>query len=269
MIDLSKIDYSDYDRWEIARFVFYPRPEWTALANPEDSDGVMLIPVENGIVVGSRFHRAADKTAPAILFFHGNGEIVADYDDIAGLFTEAGLHFYPVEYRGYGRSTGMPTITSMMRDSHVIFAHTLDWLEKNGFTGPLIVMGRSLGSASALELAAHYRDRIGGLIIESGFAYTGPLLQLMGVNLQMLGLTEEQGFRNIDKIAAYGGPTLVIHAEYDQIIPYSDGQALYERSPAAIKKLLKIPGANHNDIFFQGMKDYMETVRWLAGNCRK
>jgi len=268
MIDLAKIDYSSLDRWDIARFVFYPRPEWTAYANPEDTDGVMLIPVEDGVVVGSRFHKAADAAAPTILFFHGNGEIVADYDDIAGLFNEAGVHFFPVEYRGYGRSSGTPTITSMMRDSHVIFAYTLELLKQRSLTGPLIVMGRSLGSAAALELAAHYGDRIDGLIIESGFAYSGPLLQLMGVNLQFLGLTEADGFRNIEKIDGYSRPTLVIHAEYDQIIPYAEGQALFERSPAAEKRLLMIPGANHNDIFFQGMRDYMEAVRWLSRCCR-
>lgn len=270
MIDLSTIDYSSYDRWEIAKFVFYPRPEWTVFANPEDTDGVMLIPVETGVAIGARFHRApAAAASPTILFFHGNGEIVADYDDIAGLFTGAGINFFPVEYRGYGRSTGTPTITGMMRDSHVIFAYTLDYLQNNGFTGPLIVMGRSLGSAAALELASHYSDRIDGLIIESGFAYSGPLLLLMGVNLQFLGLTEEEGFRNIDKIAKYDKPTLVIHAEYDQIIPFAEGQKLFDRSPSAEKRLLKIPGANHNDIFFQGMKDYMEAVRWLAGRCNK
>jgi len=267
MIDISKIDYSSYDRWEIARFVFFPRPEWTAYANPNDNDGVMLIPVEENVVIGSRFHRAADKAAPTILFFHGNGEIVADYDDIAGLFTEAGIHFFPVEYRGYGRSTGTPTITGMMRDAHVIFDYAGRWLKKNGFTGPLIIMGRSLGSASALELAAHYCDAIAGLIIESGFAYSGPLLQLMGVNLSFLGLSEEEGFRNIDKIAAFGNPTLIIHAEYDQIIPFNEGRDLFDRSPAAEKRLLKIPNANHNDIFFQGMEEYMKAIRWLTGCC--
>jgi len=58
----------------------------------------------------------------------------------------------------------------MMRDSHVIFEYISDWLDEGDFTGPLIIMGRSLGSAPALELAEQYKDRIDGLIIDSGFA---------------------------------------------------------------------------------------------------
>ena len=97
-----------------------------------------------------------------------------------------------------------------------------------GYTGPLMVMGRSLGSASALELAAAYPEQVAALIVESGFAYAGPLLQLLGVNLAAIGFREMAGFRNVDKIRAYPGPTLIIHAEHDHIIPMSDGQALYD-----------------------------------------
>ena len=111
------------------------------------------------------------------------------------------------------------------------------------------MMGRSLGSASVLELASTRRDFIDGLIIESGFAHAGPLLRLLGVNSDAIGFREESGFRNLDKIRAFDKPTLIIHAELDHIIPFHDGQDLYDASPAGEKMLLKIPGANHNDIF--------------------
>ena len=68
----------------------------------------MLIPVEKDEVVGGRFHMA-EKSAPNILFFHGNGEIVADYDDMGPLYNRMNISFLPVDYRGYGRSTGKPT----------------------------------------------------------------------------------------------------------------------------------------------------------------
>jgi hypothetical protein len=137
-----------------------------------------------------------------------------------------------------------------------------------GYQGPLMVMGRSLGSASALELAAAYPEEIAALIIESGFAYAGPLLQLLGVNLAAIGFQEKAGFRNIDKIRAYPGPTLIIHAEHDHIIPLSDGRALYDASRAADKTLLIIPHANHNDILSQGFGDYMAAIKELTGHIR-
>ena len=262
MIDISKIDYSLLDRPEILMFLFHPRPEWgsrRATSSTED----MLIQVEKDVVIGARFHLAG-KEAPTILFFHGNGEIVADYDDIGPLYMRMGINFLPVDYRGYGRSTGTPTITSMMKDSHIIFNYAQKWLHDRGFTGPFIVMGRSLGSASALELSVHYMNHIDGLIIESGFAYAQPLLRLLGIKMDALGIQEEDGFNNIDKITAFTKPTLIIHAENDHIISFTEGQALYDGCPATDKVLLKIPGANHNDIFLKGMKEYMEVVKNLT-----
>jgi fermentation-respiration switch protein FrsA (DUF1100 family) len=262
MIDISKIDYSVLDRPEVLMFLFHPRPEW---GSPKRSPSVedMVIQVEKDAVVGARFHLTG-KEAPNILFFHGNGEIVADYDDIGLIYLKMGINFLPVDYRGYGRSSGKPTITAMMRDSHVIFDYVQNWLKERGYSGPFILMGRSLGSASALELSAYYRDQIEGLIIESGFAYARPLLQLLGINMEALGIKEEEGFRNIDKISTFDKPTLIIHAEKDHLIPFSEGQALYDACPARDKRLLKIPGANHNDIFLRGMREYMEAVKGLV-----
>ncbi|HUV58971.1 MAG TPA: alpha/beta hydrolase [Desulfatiglandales bacterium] len=259
MINISKIDYSLLDRPEILMFLFHPRPEWGSPRTTSSTEDI-LIQVEKDVVVGARFHLVG-KDAPTILFFHGNGEIVADYDDIGPLYMRMGINFFPVDYRGYGRSTGTPTITSMMKDSHIIFNYVQKWLKDRVFTGPFIVMSRSLGSASALELSAHYMDCIDGLIIESGFAYAGPLLRLLGIEMETLGIKEEDGFRNVEKITTFNKPTLIIHAENDHIISFTEGQALYDACPATDKRLLKIPGANHNDIFLRGMKEYMEAVK--------
>ena len=173
MIDIAKIDYSIFDRPDFLAAFFHPRAEWTKASQVEHAEDI-LIPVEDGLFIGARLHRAG-KTAPTILYFHGNGEIVADYDDLGPMYSGIGINFLPVDYRGYGRSTGSPTVTGMMRDCHAVFNYIKKWLKTNAYTGPVIIMGRSIGSASALELAAHYQDEIDGLIIESGFAYVVPL----------------------------------------------------------------------------------------------
>ncbi|MBA4396767.1 MAG: alpha/beta hydrolase [Syntrophus sp. (in: bacteria)] len=261
-MDISNNDYSAFDISEIIMFLFHPRPEWRMPMMGQGTESHM-IPVESDVAVGARFYLAA-KSSPNILFFHGNGEIVADYEEVGLLFTQMGINFLPVDYRGYGQSTGRPTVTAMMQDAHVIFAYVRNWLKEREFTGRLCVMGRSLGSAPALDLAFHYPRFIDGLIIESGFAYISPLLRLIGVDPSHYGLSEEQGPRNLDKIRQWDKPLLVIHAEYDQIISYAEGLALYEASPAADKKLLMIPNATHNDIFFQGMNAYLQAVGDLA-----
>ncbi|MBN2157947.1 MAG: alpha/beta fold hydrolase [Spirochaetes bacterium] len=257
-------DYTRFDHPDITSLLFYPRPESEPCLIDENCFE-LSIPVHPGVlIVGKIF--IAGKQSPTILFFHGNGEIVSDYDDLGPLFVKSGINFMPVDYRGYGRSGGSPSVSSMMKDSLVIFEYARSWLNDNGHVGRFIVMGRSLGSASALEIASHHADRIDALIIDSGFAFALPLLRLIGVNIDSLGLREDEGFRNYEKIKKFTGPTLIIHAQRDQIIPLSDGQKLFESSHSREKEILIIPGADHNTIFMYGMREYLDAIRRLAGS---
>ena len=275
MKDISKIDYAALDRPEVLMFLFHPRPEpdgslfqtvesETRLAERKD----ILIPVQKDIAIGARFHMA-EKSGGNLLFFHGNGEIVADYDELGAVYNQMGINLLAVDYRGYGRSGGKPTVTAMMLDCHVIFHFVRKWLQQNNFTGPILLMGRSLGSASVLELAVTYKNLVDGLIVESGFAYAGPLLTLLGIDFAALGFREEKGFRNVDKIKNFDKPTLIIHAEFDHIIPYSDGQTLHDACQSGEKKMLKIPGANHNDIFMRGSQEYLAAVKNIVETVKK
>lgn len=263
MIDISKIDYSHFDQPALLPILFHPRPD-SHLDTSSENIRDLLIPVEDNQVIGAKLHHKALE-APTILFFHGNGEIVSDYDDLGPLFARViGINFLPVDYRGYGRSSGSPTVTAMMRDCHLIFKYARQWLKSNSYSGPLLVMGRSLGSASALELAACYADQIDGLIIESGFAYALPLLERLGADIRELDIKEEDGFCNLDKARQFNRPTLIIHAEFDHIIPFNDGKALFDASPAMDKKLIKIGEADHNTIFAWGMQEYLDAIRELV-----
>jgi pimeloyl-ACP methyl ester carboxylesterase len=266
MIDISKIDYSELDTADVLGFLFHPRPEFGESILADNSHDLM-IPVDDDHHVGARLH-SSGKSDPMILFFHGNGEIVSDYDDLGPLFNRLGINFFPVDYRGYGRSTGTPTITNMMRDCHMVFDYAVRWLKEDGYTGSLIIMGRSLGSASALELAVHYEDEIDGLIIESGFASMEGLYERLGI-ARTIPEEKKKGLSNVDKIATFKKPTLVIHAEFDHIIPFSAGTELHDAAGAPEKTLLKIPGANHNDIFFRGMEAYLEAVIALVETIKK
>lgn len=258
MGDFPEIDYTRFDRPEILAHLFHPRWDGSPATGAE-----MFIPVGGDVCVGAELH-LCDRSAPNILFFHGNGEIAADYDDIGALYNRQGINFLAVDYRGYGRSSGKPTVSGMIKDSRAIFEFTRNWLEAHHYTGRFFLMGRSLGSASALELASGFPDRVEGLIIESGFAFTTPLLTLLGIDVAATGISEADGFGHLEKIKRFCKPTLIIHAEYDHIIPFSDGQALYDACGSPHKSLLKIPGADHNDIFMRGLSPYLEAVRTMV-----
>jgi pimeloyl-ACP methyl ester carboxylesterase len=259
---MASPDYTILDRPDVLSVLFHPRRETAGAGSGRD----ISIPVGEDHTIGARAHMGPVE-GPTILFFHGNGEIVADYDDLGPLYNSLGINLLAVDYRGYGRSSGSPSVAAMMTDCHRILPFCEDWLHQHRYSGPLILMGRSLGSASVLELAAAYPDRIHGLILESAFAYAAPLLRLLGIDPEQIGFNEAAGFANLEKIKAYAGPTLIIHAEYDHIIPYTDSEALFAASPAQNKRHVKIPGANHNDIFLRGMTLYLDALQTFCRSC--
>jgi fermentation-respiration switch protein FrsA (DUF1100 family) len=243
----------------VLQYLFHPRKEEGGRV-PEEGREDFLIPVAQREAVGASLH-LLEPNAPSLLFFHGNGEIVSDYDDIGPVFTKgAGVNFFVADYRGYGSSTGEPSVGAMMRDAHDILSFFLTLCREREITGPLSIMGRSLGSAPALELASGSDKDFHSLIIESGFAHAKPLLRVLGLDPDALGFREEKGMGNLDKMRRVTSPSLVIHAEQDHLIPFSEGRALFEASPSETKYLLEIKGANHNDIFFRGMAPYLEEV---------
>lgn len=259
MTSWEKRDYSKIDLPQINRALFYPHYDLAEIPSNEYIKQVM-IPVGDGVVVSSIW-AAMEKAPVSILFFHGNGELASEYIDVAGIFRQMNIRFICVDYRGYGRSSGNPTASLMIEDAHAIFKYVYSQISQKEEL--LIIMGRSLGCASALEIADVYGDQIGGLIIESGFAETLPLLKTLGADPDYLKIKEEDGFANKDKIKSFTKPLLVIHAEDDFLIPISQAEKLFAAANTQQKKFLKIPNAGHNDIFFIGIKDYLTSISEL------
>ena len=107
------------------------------------------------------------------------------------------------------------------------------------------------------------------MIIESGFANVAPLLRRLGIDPAAVGFRddEESTFRHIEKIASWQKPLLIIHGEFDQIIPFADSQALFDACPSTRKHLLRIKGADHNNLFLRGLDDYLAAIGRLASAC--
>lgn len=247
------------DHPAVLQALFHPRRDPPGQPVPQGASPVR-IPVEPGISLSGRLF-AALEDGPTILFFHGNGEIASDYDGIAPLFTGLGINLLVMDYRGYGTSDGTPTATNLAADAVAVFDAAGPLLRDCGLSGKrLFVMGRSLGSAAAIEVALRAGEAIAGLIIESGFAYTFPLLETLGVRVE--GHAEERdGFGSLQKIARIEVPTLLIHGEADRLIPLRDGRELFRHSGAANKRLVTIPGAGHNDLLWIGRETYVEAIR--------
>jgi pimeloyl-ACP methyl ester carboxylesterase len=244
-----------YDHTDIVQRLFFPRREF-----PEDADQLQAknysIEVATGISIVCRFYPTRED-APNILFFHGNGETAPDYDYVAPVYRKLGLNLFVTDYRGYGMSDGHPTCSTMIRDAHPLFQGFIAFLDKHQFTGTRYVMGRSLGSAPAIEAAYHYQQQLSGLIVESGFASARNQLQRIGMAHLLQDDPEPVGFGNDLKIREVLIPTLIIHGEGDEIIPVTEGRSLYDLAGAGRKSSLFIPRAGHNDLLMLGLKAYM------------
>jgi hypothetical protein len=246
------------DHPDIQRVLFHPRRDYGF-----DEPGVQTITVEveSGVTLGGRFYLTDNPRSPVILYYHGNGEIAADYDDIADLYTQMDMALLVMDYRGYGTSSGTPTPSNLISDANALFAGLHDIFAAYELApAQVYVMGRSLGSVPAIEIALQGGKRLSGLIIESGFADTFGLLERLG--LQAQGVNEDQhGFGNAQKMERITTRTLILHGRNDVLIPPADGQALYDHCAASDKHLVLIPGAGHNDIMLVGMKHYFEAIR--------
>jgi pimeloyl-ACP methyl ester carboxylesterase len=251
-------EYVKLDQSEILARLFYPRRE----PKTPLPDGALdkEFEVESGIVLGCRFY-LHDAAAPNIIYFHGNGEIVCDHDDIGKQYNDAGCNLLVMSYRGYGWSSGTPTVRAMFDDGRNLFLQTTGWLNAEGYTGPVFLMGRSLGSACAIDLALFYAKLSKGLVIESGFADTLPLLEVLGISMSGKEIREEECFGNKAKIARVALPTLILHGARDQLIPVSEAEKLQANSGARNKQLFLIPGADHNTMIYMAGSMYFQTIR--------
>ena len=207
--------------------------------------------------------------SPSILYFHGNGEVISDYDYIAPLFNQLDINLCVADYRGYGASQGKPSFSTMISDAPIIFESFIKILAQGKYKGSVFVMGRSLGSVSALEIAYRYQSKIKGLIIESGFSSVIKLLLHLDFPIGFLNFKDAE-FPNLSRIRSVTIPTLIIHGEYDTTIPPSEAQALFENSAAKSKQLVTIPGADHNSIMQLGLEHYLKAIKeFLSSNFRR
>ncbi|MEZ4393898.1 MAG: alpha/beta fold hydrolase [Polyangiales bacterium] len=200
-------------------------------------------------VDGARLHlRAHDAPGAAVtlLLFHGNGETVPDYDQAARAFADVGAALAVVDYRGYGASTGAPTLRACLADA----LPALDALLAAA-PGPVVVMGRSLGGGCAAELAKTPRPRVVGYVFESAPGDVLGILRRRGVHLDALPEDDAAAFSPLPKLARCETPALVLHGACDTLIPLSEGEASFAALASAQKSLAVVPEAGHNDLSFR------------------
>lgn len=237
------------------RLVFLPHLGRELVATPSDI-GLDWQPVELITEDGLRLDAwwlPVENPRASLLFLHGNaGNISHRLESLAQL-NELGLAVLILDYRGYGRSEGRPSEAGTALDADAGWR----WLKEESGQDPqrLVIFGRSLGSAVAAELAR--RTDPAALILESPFRSVPDLGQKLYPWLPVRPLARLQ-YPTVEYVTQRQMPLLVIHSETDEIIPFSEGQAVYEAAPSP-KELLVIQGG-HNTGFLESQATYLPAI---------
>ncbi len=184
-------------------------------------------------------HPAARAT---IMICHANGENVASWAPIAAALEYLRCNFWLFDYRGYGRSAGRPHQVGIYADA--LAAHA--WLVSSGHDRwPIIVWGRSLGSAVAIHVAAN--AAVAGLIAESGFTSLEEMARRVTwyPDFIIRRALRTETYNALDEVRHVTVPKLFAHSPEDEFVPYQMSRRLYEAAPEP-KAFCDLTGG-HND----------------------
>lgn len=198
-----------------------------------------------------------DRTAPAILYLHGNGWNIGDSAYHTARLRRMGFSVLAIDYRGFGKSKGgFPSEAQVYEDAQIGWNHlkTRQRDPKRRF-----VYGHSLGGAVAIDLAARNPD-IGGLIVEAGFTSIGDLArEVHGLGLLPLDWLLTQRFDSLAKVGSLAMPVLLLHGKADATVPFSMSERLHAAAQQP-KTLLLVPDAGHSSIAVVGWERYRQAV---------
>jgi fermentation-respiration switch protein FrsA (DUF1100 family) len=236
-------------------FVFQPSPwedrNWSHLSGLPLEE--LWVSVDEEVTIFGWYIDAGPST-PVMLWCHGNaGNVSHRLENIRQLY-QRGVSVYIFDYRGYGRSSGVPSEAGLYQDALASY----DYLIHQRRISPerLILFGRSLGAGVAAEVAL--RRLIAGLIIEGSF----PSIQAMSdqhyFGLPARWVTEVE-FNLMQKVRALHVPLLVIHGEQDSIVPIALGKQVFDAANEP-KQWYVVSGAGHNDVPFIGGEPYFQEL---------
>lgn len=201
---------------------------------------------------------------PHIMFFPAEYDCEADIIDLATGFGQIGITLITMDYRGCGKSGGKPSISALPQDAEAFYMVVKDWYDTEQRTGPVVFMGRSLGSSVALDLACRHDDDSLALIMESAFDSTEGFLSGNGIQINELGLSGKDPFSNRSKMSNYSKAVLFLHSYRDEVISLNQIDWLVAESRSKATQLQIVPSGCREDIaekagdlYFAVIKDFL------------
>lgn len=226
-----------------------------------------FIPFENGqleIWTAQSMHAQRSGSVDTyVLRFYGNADRADRWvADEADAWDGRAVEIWGMNYPGFGGSTGPARLTRMGPAAVAAF----DALKGKAGDRPIVVFGASIGTATALHVAA--QRKVSGVILHNPPALRQMILRQFGWwNLWLLaGPVALQIPRDLDSIAnakAVGAPAIFMLAEKDEIVA-PRWQRLVVEAYAGEKRIITLAGANHNSpVQGAAIADLHRALEWL------
>ncbi len=240
----------------LSRRYIFPRPHRESTSAPAGfvADAFQA---KDGTTVRTLTIRAEGATR-TVVHFHNNRATIEDEVDFAQGLHACGLDVVLVEYRGYGGSGGVgaPDEEGLYLDAEA----ALDRLAERG-VGPerITLSGASLGTGVAAEMA--HRGRGSRLVLVTPYTSIPDLVTNVAPFVPARWLIGDR-FETLAKAAGIRVPTLVVHGDADEIVPYAMGERLARELGNA--RLLRVPGGHHGDLFLREGTRLLAAIAELA-----
>lgn len=196
---------------------------------------------------------ATEETKFLVILFPGNAGYRPFRLGILDGFNQLGCDALICDYRGYAENDGNPSEEGFARDAREIWKYAREEL---GYPAERIILcGESMGGGVAVRLAwdlAQQGIEPGGLILRTTFASLVETASHLYPWLPIRTFIADR-YPSAERIGQIHCPILVIHGQQDRIVPFAQGQKLFDAAPPASrsgvpKRLLALPEAGHNDV---------------------
>ena len=190
-----------------------------------------------------------------VLVAHGNAGNLSHRLELIKTLYGFGLSVMAFDYCGYGKSAGRPSEQALYEDIRAAYEYLVK--EKKIKTDNIIIYGRSLGGAAAIDLARDLNK--GRLIVDASFSNLYDISGKLYPYLPVRWLLKYE-FNSIEKIKGIRVPALFVYSKEDELIPLSMGKALFDACPSE-KQLLVLEHGSHNDVFFKDRERFFSVLR--------
>ncbi len=234
----------------VERMFFYPdSAQYTSPSNFGLRHEDVAITTSDGLRLHAWWLPAKGAATGSILHLHGNAANVSNHLPLVAWLPSQGFNVLMLDYRGFGRSEGKPTLDGVVEDAAAALRHLRSRPEVDAQR--LIVLGQSLGGATALRLLATDSAGVRLAVIEAAFASyrdiarDAALRSVVLAPFLPLALPMLPARRNdpIAQLPAIALPLLIVHGTDDEIIPLAHGERLAAASSQA--EFFRIDGARH------------------------